>query len=307
MKISLVILAAGLGSRFDSGIKQLVPVGPNGEIIIDYSIYDALEAGFNKIVFIIRHSLEADFKRIIGNRISRLCEVEYAFQELEDLPAGFEKPAARTKPWGTGHALLACRGIVQEPFAVINADDYYGKEAFRKIYSDRVAHGEEADSYCMAGFILKNTLSENGGVTRGICQVDATGYVQNVTETHHIQRQADGTLTGTVNGVSQTVSENAVVSMNMWGLNPAFLDKLAVGFPTFLRNLPAEDTKAEYLLPEIIGKLLQEKSIRVRMLETPDRWCGVTYHEDQQAVIDSFQRLIHAGVYPQKLFPEAHR
>lgn len=307
VKTTLVIMAAGIGSRFGGGIKQLAPVGPSGEIIMDYSIYDAMEAGFNEVVFIIRHDLEKDFREVIGNRIEKIIPVKYAFQELDDLPEGFEKPADRTKPWGTGQAVLATKGLIENPFAVINADDYYGKEAFVKLHDYLVANvdkAEKRDVYdiSMAGFILKNTLSENGGVTRGVCEVDADENLVKVTETYEIQMK-DGALTAQDdNGNPVEVQESQHVSMNMWGLYPCFLEELESGFKTFLSEVEPGNIKAEYLLPKIIDKLLHEKRATVKVLETQDKWFGVTYQEDKQSVMDAIHGLVEQGVYKEKLF-----
>ena len=302
MKTALVIMAAGIGSRFGGGIKQLEPVGPTGEIIMDYSIYDAMEAGFNRIVFIIRKDIEADFREVIGDRIEKICakrgvSVGYAFQSMQAVPEGVAVPEGRTKPWGTGQAVLAARDQVDCPFAVINADDYYGKEAFVKLH-DFLCAEHEPNTYCMAGFILKNTLSENGGVTRGICQVNGNGYLTDVVETRNIVKTADG---AEVDGVA--VDPNAYVSMNMWGLDPAFMDTLQVGFEEFFKTAAVENPlKSEYLLPIYIGQLLQQGKVSVRVLETRDKWFGVTYREDKPAVVESFRQLIAAGVYKEKLF-----
>ena len=297
-KTTLVIMAAGIGSRFGGGIKQLAPVGPNGEIIMDYSIHDALEAGFNKIVFIIRKDLEKDFREIIGNRIEKLCEVAYAFQELDCLPEGFAVPEGRVKPWGTGQAVLVCRDVLHEPFAVINADDYYGKQAFVEVHDYLVAHAGEQYQYCMAGFILKNTLSENGGVTRGICKIDEEHRLTDIVETSDIVRCPEGAMIETT---KKPVDPDSYVSMNMWGLTPEFLDILDEGFRGFLEDLKPEDIKAEYLLPTIIGGLLEDGKIQVTLLETRDKWFGVTYAEDRQSVVESFARLIEEGVYTSPL------
>lgn len=237
---ALVIMAAGIGSRFGGGIKQLEPVGPSGEIIMDYSIHDALEAGFNKIVFIIRKDLEEDFKEIIGRRIEKIAPVEYAYQELTDLPAGYEKPADRTKPWGTGQAILCAKQVIHEPFIVINADDYYGKEGFKKIHEYMVNQMDtesEVFDICMGGFILGNTLSENGGVTRGVCQVDDNGVLVDVTETYELQKDGDVARGRDDDGNPVEVPIGQHVSMNMWGLAPAFLEELERGFPVFLDGL----------------------------------------------------------------------
>ena len=297
-KTSLVIMAAGIGSRFGGGIKQLAPVGPNGEIIMDYSIHDALEAGFNKVIFIIRKDLEKDFKEIIGNRIEKLCEVAYAFQELDHLPEGFTVPEGRTKPWGTGQAVLACKGLIQEPFVVINADDYYGKQAFVQVHDYLIRHAQERQKYCMAGFILKNTLIDNGGVTRGVCKVDENGQLEDIVETHNIIKCPQGAC---IEGTEEIVDPESYVSMNMWGLTPEFVDVLESGFVEFLEALKPEDLKAEYLLPTIIDGMLKSGQATVKLLETSDKWFGVTYAEDKQSVMEAFARLIEEGVYSSPL------
>ncbi|MCQ5141770.1 sugar phosphate nucleotidyltransferase [Enterocloster bolteae] len=302
---ALVIMAAGIGSRFGGGIKQLEPVGPNGEIIMDYSIHDAMEAGFNKVIFIIRRDLEKDFKEIIGHRIEKLLPVEYAYQELEDLPAGYEVTPGRTKPWGTGQAVLSVKGMVDGPFLVINADDYYGQEGFRRIHDYMVEHMDsqsEIYDICMGGFVLSNTLSDNGTVTRGVCQVDENGYLTNVTETYNIQMKEDGLHATDESGAPVTISPSQPVSMNMWGLPASFVHELEKGFPVFLDNLKEGDIKSEYLLPKIIDNLVQNKKARVTVLDTPDKWFGVTYREDKQAVVDAIRGLIQSGVYKEKLF-----
>ena len=302
---ALVIMAAGIGSRFGGGIKQLEPVGPNGEIIMDYSIHDAMEAGFNKVIFIIRRDLEKDFKEIIGHRIEKLLPVEYAYQELEDLPAGYEVTPERTKPWGTGQAVLSVKGMVDGPFLVINADDYYGREGFRRIHEYMAEHMDsqsEIYDICMGGFVLSNTLSDNGTVTRGVCQVDEEGYLTNVTETYNIQMKEDGLHATDESGAPVTISPSQPVSMNMWGPPASFVQELEKGFPVFLDNLKEGDIKSEYLLPKIIDNLVQNKKARVTVLDTPDKWFGVTYREDKQAVADAIRGLIQSGVYKEKLF-----
>ena len=302
-KTALVIMAAGIGSRFGKGIKQLAPVGPNGEIIMEYSIYDALEAGFNKVVFIIRKDLEEEFRAVIGNKIEQITEVEYAFQSLEDLPDGFEKPAARTKPWGTGQAVLAAKNVLSEPFMVINADDYYGKEAYVKVH-DYLVQEQPEDGLlhiCMAGFRLGNTLSDNGSVTRGVCHIE-NGALTGVTETHDIYKTENGAESRNADGTAEELDVNSLVSMNMWGLTPAFMDVLEKGFVEFLQNLDAADIRKEYLLPEMIDRLIKEGKAKVDVLDTKDTWFGVTYQEDKEVVIAAFDRLAKEGVYPETLY-----
>lgn len=303
-KTTLVIMAAGIGSRFGKGIKQLEPVGPNGEIIMDYSIHDALEAGFNKIVFIIRRDLEKDFKEIIGNRIEKIAEVAYAYQELGDLPEEFTCPQERTKPWGTGQAVLACKGIVNEPFAVINADDYYGKDPFVKLH-DYLVQDHPAQNgvqqISMAGFVLGNTLSDNGGVTRGICSTDADGRLLGITETSNIVKTNTGAAVRTEEG-DIPVNTDSLVSMNMWGLQPEFIDILEEKFIEFLSGLSEGDFKKEYLLPTIIDSLMKSGRAQVAVLRTDSNWFGVTYQEDKLSVVEKFRELIAEGVYKEKLF-----
>ena len=256
-KATLVIMAAGIGSRFGGGIKQLEPVGPNGEIIMDYSIYDAMEAGFDKVVFVIRKDLEKDFREIIGNRIEKRVKVAYAFQELMDIPEKYqEKFAGRTKPWGTGQAILCCKDVVDTPFLVINADDYYGKEAYQEAfqYLTGKKNCEEGKmSASMVGFVLKNTLSENGGVTRGVCQIGKDDMLSNIVETHNIIKTPEGAMVIGENGIQRKIDVNSSVSMNMWGLYPDFFEILENGFRAFLEETPSDQLKREYLLPTIIG------------------------------------------------------
>lgn len=302
---TLVIMAAGIGSRFGGGIKQLEPVGPNGEIIMDYSIYDALEAGFKKIVFIIRKDLEKDFKEIIGNRIERIAPVSYAYQELDSLPEGFIKPNYRFKPWGTGHALLCAKDLINNPFVVINADDYYGKESFKKIQKylvNSMSLESKKIDICMAGFSLENTLSDNGGVTRGICQIDKNNKLTTILETYEIRQCNNSALGYNENGDSVVLDLTQNVSMNMWGLCPAFLNELEKRFPMFLSSLKEGDAKTEFLLPKIIDNLIQSEEATVQVLETHDKWFGVTYKEDKEQVSASIKRLISEGIYPTNLF-----
>lgn len=304
-KTALVIMAAGIGSRFGGGIKQLEPVGPGGEIIMDYSIHDALEAGFDRIVFVIRHDLEKDFREVIGDRIEKIAPVSYAFQELDDIPSGFTVPQDRKKPWGTGQAVLSVRDIVNEPFLVINADDYYGKEVFKKIHDYMTGDMDEnalVYDICMGGFILANTLSDNGGVTRGVCEVGEDEILRAVRETYNIIKTADGLTASDKEGNPVTVREDQHVSMNMWGLTPAFIKELERGFPEFLSGLKEGDLKSEYLLPTIIDQMIKDGRARVKVLETRDHWFGVTYKEDKEGVAESIRALISQGVYPEKLF-----
>ena len=304
-KATLVIMAAGIGSRFGGGIKQLAPIGPNGEIIMDYSIYDALEAGFDKVVFVIRKDLEKDFKEIIGNRIEKEVEVAYAFQELDDIPEKFSgKFTGRTKPWGTGQAILCCKDVVDAPFLVINADDYYGKEAFVKLH-DFLVSGENLGrefTMGMGGFILKNTLSDNGAVTRGVSVVDENGLLSQVHETTGIEMGEDGQIKCDNEEVQEWIGPEDKVSMNMWAGYPEFLDFLAEDFKDFLANVEEGNLKSEYLLPNIVDKLLKEERANVKVLETQDRWFGVTYKEDKETVQEAFRELIADGVYAETLW-----
>ena len=303
MDTTLVIMAAGIGSRFGKGIKQLEPVGPNGEIIMDYSIYDAIEAGFDKVVFIIRRDLEEDFKEIIGNRIEKVVKVEYVFQETDKLPDGFEKPENRTKPWGTGHAIWCCKDVLDGPFAVINADDYYGKDPYVKLYNylQSIDANKDKMDICMAGFMLKNTLSETGGVTRGVCKVNDGGELVGVDETSNIVKTDDGAAIDTEGNLEPIDGDN-LVSMNMWGLTPAFMQELETGFAKFLKDNVENLEKAEYLLPTIVDKMIKADEATVAVLKTDATWFGVTYQEDTPVVKAAFEQLMEQGVYKTKLF-----
>ena len=298
-KATLVIMAAGIGSRFGGGIKQLEPVGPNGEIIMDYSIADAMDAGFDKVVFVIRKDLEKDFKEVIGNRIEEKVQVEYAFQELDDIPEQYREVfRKRKKPWGTGQAILCCRDVVHEPFLVINADDYYGKEAYREAYKELTSDKEDSDvmNISMVGFILKNTLSENGGVTRGVCKVDEKRMLREIVETHNIIKTDKGAAVK-LDEKEEEIDIESPVSMNMWGLQPGFFEILEKGFSEFLSQLNEGDLKSEYLLPTIIGALLKQGKVQVKVLESKDKWFGVTYKEDKEGVVAAIRDLIDKGEY----------
>ena len=300
MRKTLVILAAGIGSRFGEGIKQLEPVDDRGHIIIDYSIHDAIAAGFTNLVFIIRHEIEKDFKEVIGDRIKAESDglgitISYAFQEVENIPdyPGKEKAAGRAKPWGTGHAILACDGLIDGPFAVINADDYYGKKGFKGAAAFLAEHPE---SYALVGYQLKNTLSDNGGVTRGICSVE-DGSLTGIAETKNIIKTADG---AEANGVS--VDENALASMNFWCYPAAFMDVLREGFPEFLRNMK-DPMKDEYLLPIIADQQLKAGT-KFAVIPTDDHWFGVTYKQDKPYVVECFKKLREAGEYSEDLYAD---
>ena len=294
MQTTLLIMAAGIGSRFGGGIKQLEPVDEQGHIIMDYSIHDAIEAGFNKVVFIIRKDIENEFKDVIGNRIEAVCKVhsvtvEYVFQDINDIPG--ELPKGRTKPWGTGQAVLAAKDVLTTPFVVINADDYYGKEGFCEVHDYLVKGGQS----CMAGFVLKNTLSDNGGVTRGICKMDEHNDLTEVVETSNIVKTVDG---AEADGVK--LDTESLVSMNMWGLRPEFLETLEEGFAEFFEKVvPGNPMKAEFLIPTFIGELLAEDKMSVKVLRTNDTWYGMTYKEDVAVVKAS---MLERGVYKEELF-----
>lgn len=302
-RATLVIMAAGIGSRFGGGIKQLEPVGPGGEILMDYSIYDALEAGFDKVVFVIRKSLEKDFKEVIGHRIEKITDVAYAYQELDDIPEKYQdRLANRTKPWGTGQAILSCREVVDSPFLVINADDYYGKQAFSEAYR-YLTNEETADEreICMVGFVLKNTLSDNGSVTRGLCRVNENGMLVSIREAKNIEKSENGVVIREETK-EEILDPDSPVSMNMWGLRPNFFEILESGFDRFLADVKPGDIKSEYLLPTIIGGLLEKGKLSVRVLESRDKWFGVTYKADKPDVVSAIGKLVSDGVYPEKLF-----
>lgn len=302
MKTTLIIMAAGIGSRFGTGIKQLAKMNENGELIIDYSIYDAKEAGFDKVVFIIRKEIEAEFKEIIGDRISKEIEVEYVYQDIKDLPQGFVGPEERMKPWGTGHAVLCAKDVVNEPFIIINADDYYGKEAFvsmHKFLQEEYAQGNNAN-LAMAGFVLKNTLSENGVVTRGVCVTDENTMLDKVLETGGIG-YVDGVLTSDNPVVNEFMTAESQVSMNFWAGSPVLFGQLEDGFVEFLKN-NQDQLKGEFLIPIFVDELLRREETTVKVIKTNDKWIGLTYKEDEALAKEGFKEMIEKGVYPQKLW-----
>ena len=294
---TLLVLAAGMGSRY-GGLKQIDPVGPSGETIIDYSVYDALRAGFGKIVFVIRHDIEEAFRESVGKRFEKHANVAYAFQELTDLPAGHELPAGRTKPWGTTHAILATTEVIHEPFAVINADDFYGAATYR-ILAQHLQSG--AAEYALAGFILRNTLSDFGSVARGICSVDDRGFLQSVEELTAIQREGSKILNRNPAGPITELTGEELVSMNMWAFTPAIFPQLKAIFDQFLVK-SGHDLKAECYLPTSVSQLVTEGKASVRMLSTPESWFGVTYKQDHAHVVESISRLIQSGAYPESLW-----
>lgn len=301
--LTLVVMAAGIGSRY-GGLKQIDPVGPNGEIVIDYSIYDALRNGFDKVVFIIRRGMENAFRQRIGRTIKDRVETAYVFQELDRLPEGFNIPPDRTKPWGTAHAILLAKAKVRTPFAAINADDFYGRTAFGSI----AAHLREAvDSpafydYAMVGYILDNTLSKHGHVARGVCSVDPEGCLVDICERLKVQR-FENSVRYTENGRDWTdISAGNIVSMNIWGFTPSIFGELEARFPAFLKANESSITKAEFLIPEVVGSLVREKKARVKVLPTSERWFGVTYPEDRIRVQAAIRKLVAKGLYPENLW-----
>ena len=303
MNTTLLIMAAGIGSRFGTGIKQLEPVDDANHIIMDYSIHDAIEAGFNHVVFIIRKDIENEFKEVIGDRIAGICSehnvtVDYAFQDINDIPSAL--PEGRTKPWGTGQAVLAAKDVLTTPFIVINADDYYGKEAYVEAFRELTKEEEKSDKMqiSMVGFVLKNTLSENGGVTRGVCKVDENQMLTKIVETSNIVKTETGAAVLT-DGKEEIIDADTPVSMNMWGLTPEFFGILESGFAEFLDKQEAGNLKGEYLLPTIIGDLLEKDQVSVKVLKSHDKWFGVTYKEDKDLVVREVKALIEKGLYPE--------
>ena len=292
----LVVMAAGMGSRY-GGLKQIDPVGPNGQIIMHYSIYDAWKAGFRRVVFIIKEELLDAFRERIGNAAEKLMQVDYVFQSPDKLPEGCTMPEGRTKPLGTGHAIYCVRGVVSEPFAVINADDFYGAQAFQCLYDYlKDAQDDAKYRYCMVGYRVENTLTENGTVSRGICEADENGYLADIVERTAISRDANGVISDPEAG---EIAEGTLVSMNMWGFTPSFLDELETGLRTFMTDeLPKNPAKGEYYLPFAVDHLIQNGRATAKVLQTSAQWYGVTYKEDKPVVVDALRRMTEAGLYP---------
>lgn len=300
----LVIMAAGMGSRY-GGLKQIDPVDKEGDIIIDFSVYDAREAGFEKVVFIIKKENEADFKEAVGNRIAQVMEVAYVYQDLQNLPDGYEVPDGRVKPWGTAHAVLCCKDVIDGPFAVINADDYYGRNAFQKIYDYLVTHEDDGKyRYAMVGYHLENTLTENGYVSRGVCEMNADGELLSVTERTHIEKRGDGAAYTEDDGATWiSLPEHTIVSMNMWGFSAGFLKEIENGFGAFLeQGLRENPQKCEYYLPAVVSSLLASDKATVQVLATTEKWYGVTYREDKPVVEQAIRDFKKAGLYPEHLW-----
>lgn len=299
MKPTLFILAAGMGSRY-GGLKQLDGLGPSGETIMDYSVYDALKAGFGKIVFVIRHDFEQEFREKVVSKYEGHVPVEVVFQDLDNIPEGFTRNPERTKPWGTGHAVLMGKDVINEPFAVINADDYYGRESFEILAQAlREMEGKKGE-YCMIGFRIENTLSENGGVSRGLCEVSADGNLTGVTECHGIERKGDK-LIHVLNGEEKEFPAGANVSMNMWGFTPDYFGYSEKAFVKFLSKYAGE-LKGEFYIPTVVNDLIEANEITLAVKETPSKWFGVTYAADREDTVNQFKKLVEEGVYPSPLF-----
>jgi len=299
-------MAAGMGSRY-GGLKQIDPVDEYGNIIMDFSIFDAKEAGFEKVVFIIKKAIEKEFKENVGKRMERRVQVEYVYQELDKVPEGFEVPEERVKPWGTGHAILCCKDVVNEPFAVINADDYYGKQAFQEIYNQLTSQGDdERYQYAMVGYELVNTMTDHGHVARGVCATDDQGRLVDIHERTRIEKRGDhGAYTEDDGATWVTLPGDTVVSMNLWGFTPSILEELDRRFASFLdREVPSNPLKCEYFLPFVVDELLKEDKAQVKVLKSKDRWYGVTYKEDKETVVQAIRRMKEQGLYPEKLWED---
>ena len=300
----LVVLAAGMGSRY-GGLKQMDPVDSQGHTLLDFSVFDAKRAGFERVVFIIKHAIEEDFKRLVGDRIAPFMKVDYVFQENDRIPEGYAVPEGRVKPFGTGHALLCCKDVVEEPFAVINADDYYGPEAFAMLYDYLMTHeDDEVYRYVMVGFHIENTITENGHVARGICQVDKEHHLTDITERTRIEKKGEGAAYTTDEGNTwHPIPDHTPVSMNCWGFTPGFLQELENRFPAFLdKELENNPLKCEYFLPAVVSQLLEEEKAVVKVLESGEKWYGVTYQEDKSAVMSAIQEMKDRNLYPEILW-----
>ncbi|MCR5357971.1 MAG: nucleotidyltransferase [Lachnospiraceae bacterium] len=302
--ITLVIMAAGMGSRY-GGLKQIDPVDEQGNKIIDFSIYDAVRAGFKKVVFIIKKENEHDFRTLIGDKVKGNIEVEYVFQELTDIPEGMQVPDGRVKPWGTAHAVFSARKVINGPFAVINADDFYGREAFKLIYDflDSHINPGQTGEYAMVGYELKNTLTENGYVSRGICGIDENGYLTDIVERTHIEKKEDGAVFTEDGEHYEDISPESIVSMNLWGFSGDFIDEIGKSFERFFKEtVPGNPVKAECYLPGVVDELLKAGKASVKVLKSSDRWFGVTYREDKPFVEESIRKLKEKGEYPDRLW-----
>ncbi len=298
-RATLVIMAAGMGSRY-GGLKQIDPIGPGGEIILDYSVFDAVKAGFDRVIFVIKEEIEKDFKEIIGNKFEGVVDVEFAYQDINNLPEGFTVPEGRVKPWGTGHAVLSCKGMIDGPFAVINADDYYGRETFELIFNELTKEKDEADKYefCMVGFRVENTLTENGHVARGVCQTSEEGYLTDIVERTKIAKR-DGKIMFTEDEVNWTeIPEGTTVSMNCWGFTPVMMEELENRFAACLARNKDNMLKCEYFLPFVVDELLKEDKAEVKVLSTKEKWYGVTYKEDKEIVVNAIREKVKEGEYP---------
>ena len=296
----LVVMAAGMGSRY-GGMKQIDPVGPCGQVIVDYSLYDARRAGFETVIFVIKHEIEDAFKAAIGERVSKAMDVKYAFQQLDELPEGYTIPEGRVKPWGTCHAVLAAKPYLHGPFAVINADDYYGPEAFRVIYDYLSTHTDgEVYDYCMVSYLLRNTVSENGSVARGICALNEDSTLRSVTEHTRIETYADGIHYTEDGGESWAdLPADCVVSMNLWGFTPAYVQEAKAGFAAFLQaSLPVNPMKCEYYLPTVVTNALEAGKADVHVLTSADKWHGITYREDKPELVEALKKMSEDGLYP---------
>ncbi len=299
----LVVMAGGMGSRY-GGPKQIDPVGTNGEIIIDFSIFDAIEAGFQRVIFITKKEIEADMREIIGDKVAKHAEVKFVIQDLTKIPEGYSIPDGRTKPWGTGHAILCCIDEIDAPFAVINADDYYGKDAFKKIYDFlKTVDSNDSTDYAMVGYLLENTVTENGSVARGVCEVNEKGYLTSITERTKILKYNGGIAFTEDEKEYTMLPDPCTVSMNFWGFSPKIVQVLKERFPAFLDKAMAENPmKGEYLLPSVVGDLLQEGECTVKVLTSADKWYGVTYKEDKPQVVAALKELKEADKYPHSLW-----